>query len=62
VQIEKFASEIFCHKPWRFMLQRKMNSLMRAAGMPNRHGISTFGVAGIDPDAGAGRCGALSSG
>jgi hypothetical protein len=62
MQIEKFASEIFCHKPQRFMLQRKRNSRMRAVGMSNRHGINTFRVAGVDPDAGAGRCGALSSG
>jgi hypothetical protein len=54
MQIEKFASEIFCHKLGRFMLQRKKNSRMRAAGMPNRHGINTFGVAGIGSDAGAG--------
>jgi hypothetical protein len=27
---EKFASEIFCHKPHVFMLQRKRNSRLRA--------------------------------
>jgi hypothetical protein len=54
MQIEKFASEIFCHKPLGFMLQCKRISLMRAAGMSNRRGINTFRVAGIDPDDGVG--------
>jgi hypothetical protein len=42
MQIEKFASEIFCHEAERFMLQRKMKSHMCAAGVPNRRRISTF--------------------
>jgi hypothetical protein len=54
VQIEKFASEIFCHRPRWFMLQRKRNSLLRAALMPNRRWINTFRVAGTDPAAGSG--------
>ena len=54
MQIEKFASEIFFQTPWWFMLQRKRNSLLRAAGMPNRRGINTFRVAGIILDTGSG--------
>jgi hypothetical protein len=36
------------------MLQRERNSLLRAAGMPNRRGINTFRVTGIDLYAGSG--------
>jgi hypothetical protein len=33
---EKFASEIFCHKPVSFMLQRKMNSRIFATSRQNK--------------------------
>jgi hypothetical protein len=33
---EKFASEIFCHKPAYFMLQRKMNSRIFATSRQNK--------------------------
>jgi hypothetical protein len=36
VRNKKFASEIFCHKPASFMLQRKMNSRIFATSRQNK--------------------------